>query len=104
MASNIENNLIVNMTQSYNAHFSKNSNAGEALLHMMQMSKMDHSNLRSINPNDVLVSLSRGMNLSSRDKLKTFACDVIVYLIKDVVGSKFSHAEILAMTEPKVRA
>jgi hypothetical protein len=104
MAANIETNLIQNMSQSYNAHFIKTANPGEALVYMMQMIKMDHPNLRSINPNEVLVSLSRGMNLSTRERLKTFTCEVIVHLIKNVVGSKLTQAELMVMTEPKIRA
>ncbi|MBU3575754.1 hypothetical protein [Polynucleobacter sp. UK-Mo-2m-Kol15] len=104
MAVNIEASLIQNMSQLYNVHFIKNANAGEALIHMMQMTKMDHPNLRNINPNDILISLSRGMNLSSREKLKTFACEVVVHLIKNVVGSKMTQAELMSMTEPKIKA
>lgn len=99
-----ESNLIHNMSQAYNIHFSKNANAGDALVHMMQISKIDHPNLRNINPNEILVSLSRGMNLSTREKLQTFASEVIVYLVKDVVGSKLTQAELMAMTKPKIRA
>jgi hypothetical protein len=104
MALIIEANLIQNMSQLYNVHFIKNANAGEALIHMMQMTKMDHPNLRNINPNDILISLSRGMNLSSREKLKTFTCEVIVHLVKNVVGSKLTQAELMSMTEPKIKA
>lgn len=98
-----EGNLIHNMSQAYNAHFIKNANAGEALVHMMQISKIDHPNLRSINPNEILVSLSRGMNLSTREKLQTFTSEVIVYLIKDVVGSKLTHEQLMAMTKSKIK-
>lgn len=104
MAVNIEANLIQNMSQIYNAHFIKSANAGEALVHMMQMTKMDHPSLRNINPNDVLISLSRGMNLATREKLKTFACEVVVHLIKNVVGSKLTQAELMSMTESKIKA
>lgn len=104
MAANIEANLIQNMSQTYNAHFIKNANAGEALVHMMQMHKIDHPNLRNINPNEILISLSRGMNLSTREKLKTFSCEVIVHLIKSVVGSKLGHTELMSMTESKIKA
>ncbi|MBT8557483.1 hypothetical protein G6712_00650 [Polynucleobacter paneuropaeus] len=104
MAAITEANLIQNMSQAYNSHFSKNANAGEALVHMMEISKMDHPNLRNINPNDVLVTLSRGLNLSSRERLRAFACEVIVYLMKNVVGSKLPEAELIAMTEARVRA
>ena len=99
-----EGNLIHNMSQAYNTHFIKNANAGEALVHMMQISKIDHPNLRSINPNEILVSLSRGMNLSTREKLQTFASEVIVYLIKDVVGSKMTYDQLMAMTKSKIKA
>jgi hypothetical protein len=44
------------------------------------------------------------MNLSTREKLQTFTSEVIVYLIKDVVGSKLTQAELMAMTKPKIRA
>ena len=99
-----EGNLIHNMSQAYNTHFIKNANAGEALVHMMQISKIDHPNLRNINPNEILVSLSRGMNLSTREKLQTFASEVIVYLIKDVVGSKMTYDQLMAMTKSKIKA
>ena len=104
MAANIEANLIQNMSQTYNAHFSKNANAGEALVHMMEMCKMDHPKLRNINPNDILISLSRGLNLSTRERLRAFACEVIVYLMRDVVGSMLPEAELIVMTESKIRA
>jgi hypothetical protein len=36
MSTAIESNLIIEMSQAYNSHFMKNSNTGEALLHMME--------------------------------------------------------------------
>jgi hypothetical protein len=49
-----------------------------------------------------LVLLSSGKNFTNRAQLRKFAVDVIVYLVADVVGSKYSQAELIEATEQKV--
>ena len=102
MSVSIESTLILQMSAAYNTHFMQSSNAGEALIHMMETCNSLHPKLRAINPKEVLVLLSSGKSFTSRSQLRKFDVDVIVYLVGDVVGSKYSHAELIEATEQKV--
>jgi hypothetical protein len=102
MSVSIESTLILQMSSAYNTHFLQNANAGEALLHMMEMCNSLHPKLRSVNPKEVLALLSRGQRFTSRAQLRNFAVDVIVYLVGDVVGSNYSHAELVEVTQQKI--
>jgi hypothetical protein len=104
MSVSIESTLILQMSAAYNAHFLQNANAGEALVHMMEHCNSLHPKLRSVDPKAVLVLLSSGKSFSSRAQLRKFAVDVIVYLVGDVVGSKYSYTELIEATEQKVIA
>ena len=102
MSVSIESTLILEMSAAYNAHFMQNANAGEALVHMMEICNSLHPKLRSVNPKEVLALLSMGKTFTSRAQLRNFAVDVIVYLVGDVVGSKYSHSELIEVTQQKI--
>jgi len=102
MSVSIESTLILQMSAAYKAHFMQSSNAGEALMHMMETCDSLHPKLKTVNPKEVLVLLSSGKNFTNRAQLRKFAVDVIVYLVADVVGSKYSQAELIEATEQKV--
>ncbi|QWD10229.1 hypothetical protein G6678_05875 [Polynucleobacter paneuropaeus] len=103
MSTAIESNLIIEMSQAYNSHFMKNSNTGEALLHMMESCQLMHPKLRNIDSKSILALLSHGKTFSNRAQLRNFAVDVIVYLIEDVVGSKYSRAELTEATQERIK-
>jgi hypothetical protein len=102
MSVAIESTLIMQMTAAYNTHFMQSANAGEALIHMMQICDSLHPKLKSIQPKEILVLLSHGKSFDSRAQLRNFAIDVIVYLVADVVGSNYSQAELVKVISQRI--
>jgi hypothetical protein len=104
MSVAIESTLIIQMSAAYNTHFMQSANAGEALMHMMEICDSLHPKLKNIKPKEVLVLLSHGKSFSSRSQLRNFAIDVIVYLLADVVGSNYPRTELIEVVSQKITA
>ena len=104
MSVAIESTLIMQMSAAYNTHFMQSANAGEALIHMMEICDSLHPKLKNIQPKETLVFLSQGKSFNSRAQLRNFAIDVIVYLVADVVGSNYSRAELVEVVSQRITA
>lgn len=102
MSVAIESTLILQMSAAYNLHFMQSANAGESLIHMMQICDSLHPKLKDIKPKEVLILLSHGKSFNSRAQLRDFAIDVIVYLVADVVGSNYPRAELVEVISQKI--